>query len=140
METYNLNQTVEKLKGPTKEQIIFHNQCAAVALDRYHKNSEATVEFLIDGTSQTNFITWDSNFPKAAMKEKTEIANHGGVAFAWFIMSVLLNFNYVEQSEIGDEVDYRFLKAEPNDNDLNFFEDDSLFVEVSGILEESKSN
>ena len=67
------------------------------------------------------------------------MANHGGVAMAWFVMSVLKEFNYVEQSEIGDGVDYRFKAEEPDDDDLNFL-DDFHYVEISGILEESKTN
>jgi hypothetical protein len=58
---------------------------------------------------------------------------------AWFVMSVLLDYNYVEQSEIGAGVDYRFMKSEPNDDDLNFL-DDYHYVEVSGILEELGTN
>ena len=73
------------------------------------------------------------------MKEEIDIANHGGVALAWFVMSVLFDFGYVEQTEIGDGVDYRFMKSEPNDDDLNFMED-FHHVEISGILQESKTN
>lgn len=73
------------------------------------------------------------------MKEKIDMANHGGVAMAWFVMSVLQGFTYVEQSEIGEGVDYRFKIAEPQDDDLNFL-DDYHYVEISGILEESKTN
>jgi len=67
------------------------------------------------------------------------MANHGGVAMAWFVMSVLKDYTYVEQSEIGDGVDYRFKSVEPDDDDLNFL-DDYHYVEISGILEESKTN
>jgi hypothetical protein len=56
-----------------------------------------------------------------------------------FIMSVILDFKYVEQSEIGDGVDYRFFKEMPDDNNLNFLDNDH-FVEISGILEETKTN
>lgn len=73
------------------------------------------------------------------MKEDKDIANHGGVAMAWFVMSVLLNYCYVEQTEIGDGVDYRFMKSEPAEDELNFL-DDYHYVEVSGILQESKTN
>lgn len=73
------------------------------------------------------------------MREDKDIANHGGVSLAWFLMSVLLDYKYVEQSEIGDGVDYRFMKIEPKDDDLNFLENDH-YIEVSGILEESKTN
>ena len=136
---YNLNATVDKLIGPTKEQIVVHNQWAATAFDKYHTDSKTVIEFSIDGTATKANLEWDSNFSKAAMKEDKDMANHGGVAMAWFVMSVLLDYAYVEQSEIGDGVDYRFKKAEPADDDLNFL-DDYHYVEVSGILEESKTN
>jgi len=139
MESYNLNQTIEKLKGPTREQLVCQNQWAAVALDRFHTNSNAEIEFLIDGVVKTANLNWDSNFSKAAMKEMTEAANQGGVAMAMFVMSILEDFKYVEQSEIGEGVDYRFMKNEPKDDDLNFLENPH-YVEVSGILEESNSN
>lgn len=139
MERYSLSQTLEKLKGPTKEQIICQNQWAAVALDKFHSNSNAIIEFSIDGAEKTATLEWNSNFSKAAMKEKIDAANLGGVALAMFVMSVLQDYTYVEQSEIGDGVDYRFIKNEPNDDDLNFL-DNPHFVEVSGILEESKTN
>ena len=73
------------------------------------------------------------------MKENKDLANHGGVAMAWFVMAILLDYKYVEQSEIGEGVDYRFMKSVPNDDDLNFL-DDYHYVEVSGILEESSTN
>jgi len=139
MDEYNLSQTIKSLGGPPVAQIISHNYWAATALDRYHKNSRAEIEFIIHGKSTRAILTWDSDFSKAAMKEAVDMANHGGVALAWFVMSVLLEYNYVEQSEIGDGVDYRFLKTEPADDDLNFL-DDYHFVEVSGILEESRTN
>ena len=139
MEEYNLNQTVKNLSGPTKEHIIVHNYWAATAFDRYHKNSKAEIEFVIEGVSKKINLLWDSNFSKATMKEDKDIANHGGVAMAWFVMSVLLNYCYVEQTEIGDGVDYRFMKSEPAEDELNFL-DDYHYVEVSGILQESKTN
>ncbi len=139
MKEYHLDLIKEKLSGPSIEHIIVHNQWAATGLDRYHKNSEATMQLRIDGQSQQFKLLWDSNFSKATMKENTEIANHGAVAVAWFVMSVFMGYNYVEQSEIGDGVDYRFLEKEPNDDDLNFLTNNH-YVEISGILEESKSN
>lgn len=138
MDEYHLSQT-EKLAGPTKEQIIVHNQWAAVALDRYHIGSASQIEFTIDGTTTRALLKWNSKFSKAAMKEDKDIANHGGVAMAMFVMAVLLDYGFVEQTEIGDGVDYRFMKSEPNDDDLNFL-NDYHYVEVSGILEESGSN
>jgi len=139
MEKYHLDTTKVKLKGPTQEQIITYNQWAATALDKYHSNSIAEIEFSIDGAETKAILEWDSNFSKAAMKEKKDMANHGGVAMAWFVMSVLKEFNYVEQSEIGDGVDYRFKTEEPDDDDLNFL-DNFHYVEISGILEESNTN
>jgi len=139
VEEYHLGLTLEKLKGPSNAQIITHNQWAATAFDRYHRDSKATIEFDIEGVKTIASLSWDSEFSKSAMKEEKDMANHGGVAIAWFVMSVLQDFLYVEQSEIGDGVDYRFSKAEPSDDDLNFL-NDNHYVEVSGILEESKTN
>ncbi|MBL0200974.1 MAG: hypothetical protein IPP81_12835 [Chitinophagaceae bacterium] len=139
MAVYNLSQTIDKLSGPTKEHIIIHNNWAATGFDRYHKNSTAEIEFIIEGVLNKATLTWDSNFSKAVMKEDKDIANHGGVALAWFVMSVLLDYGYVEQSEIGDGVDYRFMKSDPGEDDLNFL-NDFHYVEISGILQESKTN
>lgn len=139
MEQYHLDKTKAKLKGPTQEQIISCNQWAATALDRYHNDSKAEISFVVDGTLVKAILDWNSKFSKAAMKEDKDMANHGGVAMAWFVMSVLLDYGYVEQSEIGDGVDYRFKKEEPDDDDLNFL-DDYHYVEISGILQESKTN
>lgn len=139
MERLHLDLTKNKLKGPTQEQIITCNQWAATAFDKFHSDSNAEIEFSIDGTTINAILEWDSNFSKSAMKEKIDMANHGGVAMAWFVMSVLQDYAYVEQSEIGDGVDYRFKGVEPDDDDLNFL-DDFHYVEISGILEESKTN
>ncbi len=139
MNHYHLDITRTKLKGPTEAQIITYNQWAATGLDKFHINSEVEIEFEIDGATTIAKIIWDSNFSKAAMKEEKDIANHGGVAIAWFVMSVLQGYGYVEQTEIGDGVDYRFMKQEPNDDDLNFM-DDFHYVEISGILQEYKTN
>jgi hypothetical protein len=139
MEEFNLKQTIDTLSGPTKEQIIVNNYWAAIAFDRFHHDSKAVIEFLLHGQSKRAILRWESNFSKAAMKEDKDMANHGGVAMAWFVMSVLLDYRYVQQSEIGEGVDYRFMKSEPSDDDLNFL-DDHHFVEVSGILVESKTN
>jgi hypothetical protein len=139
MDEFNLNQTIDQLSGPPKAQIITQNYWAAAAFDKYHNNSKVEIEFLLHGESKKAIICWDSNFSKSAMKEDKDIANQGGVALAWFVMSVLLKYSYVEQTEIGDGVDYRFRKSEPSDDDLNFL-NDYHYVEVSGILEESKTN
>jgi hypothetical protein len=139
MEEFSLEQTISRLNGLPKEQIKVQNYWAATAFDRFHKNSKAEIEFSLDGFSKRVLLNWDSNFQKGAMREDIDIANQGGVAMAWFVMSVLLDYSYVEQSEIGEGVDYRFTKSEHSDDDLNFL-DDSHYVEVSGILEESKTN
>jgi hypothetical protein len=139
MKSHNLNETVLKLKGPTQEQITVGNQWAAVALDKFHIDSKAKIKITNEKKEEFIFLHWDSKFSSAAMKENVDMANHGGVAIAFFIMSVLSDYKYVEQSEIGDGVDYRFKNDEPNDDDLNFL-DDFHYVEVSGILQESKTN
>jgi hypothetical protein len=139
MDEFNLNQTVEQLSGPPKEQIIVQNYWAATAFDFFHKGSSAEIEFHLHGKVTKAVLKWDSNFSKSAMREVKDIANQGGVAMAWFVMSVLLKYGYVEQSEIGEGVDYRFRETEPSDDDLNFL-NDYHYVEVSGILQESRSN
>lgn len=139
MEEYNLSQTIDHLSGPPKNQIIVQNYWAATAFDKYHSNSKAEIEFILNGESKKVILNWDSDFSRSAMKETKDIANQGGVALAWFVMSVLLNYGYVEQTEIGDGVDYRFKELEPDEDDLNFL-DDFHYVEVSGIMEESKTN
>ncbi|MCL1671690.1 hypothetical protein [Elizabethkingia ursingii] len=139
METFDISIVAEELKGPTKEQIAFYNQHAIVGFDKFHKNSEVEYEFVIDGEIRKIKLQWDSNFSKAGIKEKRDIANFGGVAMAYFVMSILFNYKYVEQSEIGEGVDYRFLEVEPADDDLNFL-DNGHYVEISGILEEKGSN
>lgn len=94
---------------------------------------------IFDDNTEKVELEWDSNFSMAAMKEEIYMAFHGGESLAMFLMSVLAGYSYLEQSEIGSGVDYRFMKNEPNDDDLNFLED-YHYVEVSGILKESKSN
>ncbi len=140
MTELHLDLVIEKLKGPQKEHIKVHNFWAAVGLNKFHKGSKAEFEFVIDGKPIKNLLTWDSNFSNVTMKEDIDIANHGGVALAWFVMSVLMDYKYVEQTEIGDGVDYRFSRVEPNDEDLNFLDEEFHYVEISGILEEKKSN
>lgn len=136
---HHLDTTKDKLKGPTSAQIESCNQWAATALDKFHQGSKALASFEIDGVVQETNLQWNSNFSKAAMREEKDMANHGGVAFAWFLMSVILDYGYVEQTEIGDGVDYRFMKTEPSDDDLNFMEE-FHYAEISGILQESKNN
>lgn len=139
MQELHLSLTKERLKGPSPEQIIFNNQWAAVALDRYHTESTASLNLEIDGINSEITLKWNSDFSRNAMRERIDMANHGGVALAWFIMSILMEYGFVEQSEIGDGVDYRFKKSETDDDDLNFL-DDFHYVEISGILEESRTN
>lgn len=139
MESFHLNATQLKLKGPSIDQIRVNNQWAATALDLCHRDSKAIMEFNLEGKVINANLAWDSNFSKAAMKEEKDMANHGGVALAWFVMSVLQDFKYVEQTEIGEGVDYRFREDEPSDDELNFL-DDFHYVEVSGILNESRTN
>lgn len=140
MEEYHLDLTKEKLTGPSPEHIALNNQWAAIAFNNYHENSSAEIEFSIHGETQKATLKWDSNFSTSTMKERIDMANHGGVAMAWFVMSVLLDYSYVEQSEIGEGTDYHFMKIPPADDELNFFSNDGHYVEVSGILEESNTN
>lgn len=139
MRELHLNCALDKLVGPSRELLIVNNQWAAVALNRFHTNSNAPFSFVIDGKEEKILLSWDSEFSTAGMKEKNDMANHGGVSLAMFVMSVLMDYTYVEQSEIGDGVDYWFSKSEPKEEELNFLSD-YHFVEVSGILEESNTN
>ena len=134
---YHLNQIVERLKGASPEQLTVFNQWAAVALDRYHQNSSAIFEFIIDNKNRECNLCWNSNFPKAAMREEVKIAEDGGVSLAFFVMSVLLGYRYVQQSEIGEGVDYGFQINTPDPE--NFFKD-CHHVEISGLLEERGGN
>lgn len=139
MKEYHLNQTCDFLKGPTKEHILVQNQWAASALNQFHPNSKVVFEFNVDSNIEKSLLYWDSNFSTSVMNETVDIANNAGVAIAWFVMSVILDFKYVEQSEIGEGVDYLFKKNEPDDDDLNFL-NEGHFVEVSGILRETRTN
>jgi len=139
MKTYHLNDTLTTLKGPTQAQIIVNNQWAAVALNKFHLDSNVKFNITIDGIDDTFELRWDSDFSKAAMIEEIYMAYHGGEALAMFVMSVLCGFTYLEQSEIGTGFDYCFSKIEPDENDLNFL-DGGHYVEISGILKETKSN
>lgn len=134
-----LEMIFDRLKGPTREQLAVGNQWAITALNRYHSHSSANFEFHLDDVGYSCKLNWDSDFSTAAMKEKKDIANHGAVAIAMFVMSVLLGYSYVEQTEIGDGVDYKFMEKEPADDELNFMSN-GHYVEVSGLLEETPSN
>ena len=137
LESYHLDDTLNCLQGPTKEQMKVWNQWAATALNIYHENSNSPIEFVLDDAVYKCKIHWDSDFPNAAMKERKELASQGGISLACFKMSVLLKFEYVIQTEIGSGVDYMFLKRVP-DNE-NFIENYN-YVEVSGLLEEKGTN
>jgi len=139
MNKHHLDETLKALKGPTSAQITVNNQWAAVAFDKFHLSSTTTLNTIIDAKSDQIELSWDSNFSKVAMKDEIYMAYHGGEALAMFVMSVLCNYKYAEQSEIGTGVDYRFREEEPKDDDLNFL-DDFHYVEVSGLLRESKTN
>lgn len=135
----HLDEVVDKLKGPTREQLIVGNQWAVTALERFHKEGIAKFEFEIDGIRHSSLVTWDADFSRATMKERVDMAHNGGVALGMFVMSVLKDYVYVEQTEIGEGTDYKFMKKVPDDNDLNFLEG-GHYVEMSGLLEESPSN
>lgn len=134
---YHLDDTTKNLQGPSKEQIIVFNQWAAVALNKFHSNSKIGFEFNINGKITKHILNWNSDFSQDAMKEKTELANFGGVSLAMFVMSVLSDYKYVNQSEIGTGVDYGFQKSHPTSD--NFFQD-CHYVEISGLLKENGTN
>ena len=56
------------------------------------------------------------------------ISEYGGISLAFFVMSVLLKYKYVIQSEVGEGVDYNFKIEKPRDNN---FLDTSHYVEIS---------
>lgn len=134
---YHLDQVVDNLKGASKEQIIVFNQWAAVGLNKYHQDSVAQFHFVIHGKETALKIRWNSDFEQASMRERKHIAEDGGVSIAFFIMTMLLDYKYVMQSEIGEGVDYSFHKLYPDDD--NFYKD-GHFIEISGILQQSETN
>jgi hypothetical protein len=139
MNKHHLDETIQLLKGPTSAQITVNNQWAAVALDKFHEGSKVIIQTEIDGQVTSIELSWNSSFSKAAMKEEIYMAFHGGESIAMFVMSVLCGYRYTEQSEIGTGVDYRFMKEEPSDDDMNFL-DNYHYVEISGILKSSNTN
>ncbi len=134
---YHLDETLQKLNGPTPKQLVVYNQGAAIALDFFHQNSKATFKCVIDGVNVSVLLNWNSNFSKAGLQEKKVISEYGGISLAFFVMSVLLNYKYAIQSEVGEGVDYNFKLEKPSDD--NFLAA-SHYVEVSGILEETPTN
>lgn len=135
----SLDYIIEILKGPTKEEIIYKNQHAVIALNNFHSDSKTVWTFSLDNVYTNYLLIWDSQFSTTTAKEKTEIVNHGAVAIAYLVMSCIRGYKYVEQTEIGTGVDYRFRFEEPEDEELNFI-DDFHYVEISGIFEENQSN
>jgi hypothetical protein len=139
MKSHHLNETLGVLNGPTQAQITHHNQWAAVALDRFHKDSKAVLKMEVDGHQDQIELNWDSNFSKSAMKEDVYMASFGGEALAMFVMAVICGYRHAGQTEIGTGVDYWFMETEPSDDSLNFLQD-YHYVEVSGILKETETN
>jgi hypothetical protein len=107
---HHLDETVKELKGPSREQLIVWNQWAAVALNKFFQNSSAHFYFVTDGKQISITLNWNSNFPQDAMREKKNIAENGGISLALFIMSVIFDYRYLHQTEIGEGVDYGFQK------------------------------
>ena len=137
MQEHHLNETTQQLQGPTKEQIIVCNQWAATALDLFHANQPTEIILQIDGNDTKINLKWDSNFSKDAMRERKKIAEEGGVSLAWFLMSVILDYKYLQQTEIGEGVDYRFQKQRPTHD--NFLQN-SHYVEISALMKENNRN
>ncbi len=137
---FHLDETVDFLRcGASKESILTNNQWAAVGLDHFHHGSQAEFLFSVDGDEQRIFLSWNSDFQKLSMRETKYIAEHGGVSLAYFIMSVLLGYRTVVQTEIGDGVDYMFAKEEILNHD-DIFAIVGVFVEVSGIHHGDRSS
>jgi hypothetical protein len=135
--SYHLDDTIKLLKGPSPEQMIVFNQMAATALDNFHNGSKTTFHLTVDSNELDVVLSWNSNFSKAAMREKKKIAEEGAISLAFFIMSVILDYRWVMQTEIGDGVDYNFKKEQPSDD--NFLQA-SHNIEISGIFSETVSN
>lgn len=135
--SYHLDQTVRLIKGLSKAQIVVFNQWAATAFDKYHKDSSAEMELVIDNEITNIILNWNSKFSKDGMRERKKIAEEGAIALAIFIMSAFKDYRYVLQTEIGEGVDYRFQKETPSTDNFLL---DSHYIEISGILEESKGN
>lgn len=133
IKAYHLSTTSESLGGASKELITVNNQWAAVGLDKTHDNSKARFTISIDGKQREIDLKWDSTFPKDGMRSKHNIAEFGGVSLACFVMTQILDYNYLMQSEIGEGVDYRFVKVENDEDDPYNLE--GIHVEVSGILD-----
>jgi len=145
MKKYNLNDTLKYLEGPSKENIIDKNQCAALALGLYHKNSTTSIKFKVDNNDFDEvLLEWDDTFPKGGWVEPKNIAEQGSVALGFFLMSILKDYRYVIQTIQGTGVDYLFKKNKPDEDNLNFLEikcdEGDHYVEISGILEETSSN
>lgn len=136
-EEYHLNQILDNLSGPSKEQIIVFNQWAAVALNKFHENSKTLFSFNLNGNKSEYILNWNSDFSQDAMREKKTLAENGGISLAMFVMSVLSDYKYMHQSEIGAGTDYGFKKSKPTSEN---FLDDCHYIEVSGILEEKGVN
>jgi hypothetical protein len=132
---FHLDETAEMLRrGASRESILTNNQWAAVGLDHFHNGSTAEFLFRVDDTEQRIVLRWNSNFEKLSMRETKYIAEHGGISLTYFLMSVLLGYRTVVQTEIGDGVDYMFSKDEiVNHEDV--FALEGVFVEVSGIYD-----
>ena len=79
----------------------------------------------------------NSNFSQDAMREKKTLAENGGISLAMFVMSLLSDYKYMHQSEIGSGTDYGFTKTKPTGEN---FLDNCHYIEVSGILEEKGAN
>jgi hypothetical protein len=133
----HLNETLSLLDGPTREQIIVCNQWAAVAFNLFHSGSAVSLILDSDGTVGRIDLEWDSAFSTSAMRERKKMAEEGGVALAFFVMSVLAGYRYLIQTEIGEGVDYCFFTEKPTS--ANFLQG-GHYVEISGILEEKGSN
>jgi len=118
---FHLDDTLMNLAGASREQLTVFNQWAAVALNQFHQNSTAALRFRNETDDEDINLNWDSNFPQDSMRERKNIAENGGISLALFVMSVLLDYKYVHQTEIGEGVDYGFQKSRPiSDNFWKF--------------------
>jgi len=145
MKEYYLKETLEQLEGASYAHITDKLQCAVVALNMFHKSTEVSIKFKIDNKVEEDvLLKWENDFQTGGYRERRDIAEHGSIGIGFFLMSILQGYHYVIQTEQSSGVDYQFKKTTPNEEEENFLNPDcgneTHYVEISGLLEESKTN
>ena len=73
---YHLDLTLQKLKGPSREQIIVNNQWAAAALDSFHIGSTVEIEFDLEGKDGLDSIVRDGRNAICDARPRTGMNAH----------------------------------------------------------------